>query len=206
MLKTTIVKGVLGIVAALLATLPAHAQTCGPDTSATATTTDARATLSMGDRTLLRALAQANLAEIEMGKLAQSKSQNEQVRNFAQKMIDDHTKALKDVQALALARGLTLPAELDRMQRAKADRIGRLSGEAFDRTYMAQAGVADHKKTHDQLRSAQKRARDPELRALAERTLPVVDEHLDAAMQLHKNTATGRSGTSGTTGSSPERR
>ena len=162
--------------------------------------------LSRSDQKMIMSMAQYDLAEIEMARLAQSKSQNEQVKTFAQQMIDDHTKALAEVQQVAQARGITLPTELDRKHRALADKLGALSGDAFDRAYMAQAGVADHKKNHSMLRSAQSKAKDPDVKALAARTLPVVDQHLNSAQQLHKSTAQVRSGTQGNTGSSPDKR
>ena len=163
------------------------------------------AALSAGDRKMLMTMAMADMAEIEMARMAQSKSQNDQVKSFAQQMIDDHTKALTDVQQLAQTRGVTLPSGLDRAHRAKADKLAKLSGDAFDQAYMAQAGVSDHKKNHSHLRTTQSRARDPEVKALAARTMPIVGQHLNAAQQLHQNTARGRSGTQGTTGSSPDR-
>ena len=162
--------------------------------------------LSRSDQKMIMSMAQYDLAEIEMARMAQSKSQNEQVKNFAQQMIDDHTKAMAEVQVVAQAKGITLPTELDRTHRAKADKLGALSGDAFDRAYMAQAGVADHKKNHSMLRSAQSKAKDPDVKALAARTLPIVDQHLNSAQQVHKSTAQGRSGTQGTTGSSPDKR
>lgn len=235
MLRTRVIKGVLGLsaIAALFAAVAVHAQTGGgtPDpmgqgtrgqsgtqagaqgqagsqgagATASGAGTASTAKLSRGDRNMLVSMAQANMAEIDMARMAQNKSQNEQVKNFAQQMIDDHSKALEELRQLAQARGLTLSNDLDRANRARADRLAALSGEAFDQAYMAQAGVADHKKSHSNLRSAQSRARDPELRALAARTLPVVDQHLNSAQQLHKNTARGRSGTQGATGSSPDK-
>lgn len=170
-----------------------------------ATTAATAAPLSRADRKMLIDFAQANMAEIEASRMAQQKSQSEQVKNFAQQMIDDHTKALGDAQQLAQAKGITLPTELDRTHRARAKRLEALSGEAFDRAYLAQAGVADHKKTHDMLRKGQNRAKDPDLKALVARTLPVVDQHLNAATQLHKNTARGSSKSEGETGASDRR-
>jgi putative membrane protein len=179
-------------------------QSGGQTAGTTASGTGGKA-LSKSDRKMLMTMAQANLAEIEMGRIAQNKSQSDQVKNFAQQMIDDHTKSLGEVQQLAQSKGITLPSDLDRTHRARADKLSALSGDAFDRAYMAQAGVSDHKKNHSHLRSAQTKARDPDLKALAARTLPVVDQHLNSAQQLHKNTAQGRSGTQGTTGSSSDR-
>ncbi len=229
MLRKKVINGVLGLtaVAALFAAIAGHAQTPVTDTSrpttpsptmpgqAGAGATGAAGTTASGsgatalnsaDRRILINMAQANMAEIEAGRIAQSKSQNEQVKNFAQQMIDDHTKALEDVRQLAQAKGVTLPTELDRMHKAKANRLQAYSGEGFDRAYLAQAGVADHKKNHDMLQKVQSRARDPELKALAARTLPVVSQHLSTVEQLHKNTAHGSSKSQGDTGSSPDKR
>lgn len=156
------------------------------------------ATLSRSDQKMVKDMAMANLAEIETGRMAQTKSQNEQVKNFAQQMIDDHTKALEEVRQLAQTKGVTLPSTLDRAHKAKADKLAALSGDAFDRAYMAQAGVADHKKTHGMLTKAQGRAKDPDIKALVTRMTPTVDQHLNAAKELHGNQskATGSSGTS----------
>lgn len=154
----------------------------------------AAAALSKADQRIVMNMAMANMAEIEAAKLAQSKSQNEQVKNYAQQMIDDHTKALTDVQQLAQNKGVTLPTELDKTNKTKSDKLAAMSGDAFDRAYMAQAGVADHKKVHSMLRQAQSRAKDPDVKALAARILPTVDQHLNSAQQLQetsKGTAKG---------------
>ncbi len=164
------------------------------------------ATLSRSDQKMVKDMAMANLAEIETGRMAQTKSQNEQVKNFAQQMIDDHTKALAEVQQLAQAKGVALPTELDRTHKRRAEKLAALSGDAFDRAYMTQSGLADHKKTHGLLKRAQSRAKDPDVKALAARTMPIVDQHLNSAQELHKNTARGSGATQGTTGASPDKR
>jgi len=205
MLRKFLLKGLLGVsaAAALLAALPVQAQTPGTTASGTAATTS---TFSRADNKILMDLAQANMVEIESGRLAQTRSQSEQVKNFAQRMIDDHTKAQAEVQQLADARNIALPKKLGLMNRARVNRLGGLSGEAFDRAYMERAAVAEHKKTHDMLRQAETRAKDPELKDLVARTLPIVDQHLTAAQQLHKDTMQGSSRTQGTTGTSPDKK
>ncbi len=209
MLKSTVFKGVLGVsaAAALFAVLTAQAQT-GATTAQGAGQTGAAAPapLNRSDQKMVKDLAMANLAEIEAARLAHSKTRNEQVRNFAQQMIDDHTKALTEVQQLAQSKGVALPTELDRMHKRKAERMEALSGDAFDSAYMSQAGVADHKKTHSMLQQSQARAKDPDLKALVARITPIVGQHLNAAEQLHKNTARGSGATQGTTGVSPDKR
>lgn len=231
MLKTKVIKGVLGVsaLAALFGALAVQAQTgAGYPTGQTAGTSSGQtggqtgmqsgtqagsstasgsgtSTLSRADQKMVKDMAMSNLAEIEAGRLAQGKSQNEQVKNFAQQMIDDHTKALGEVRQLAQAKGVPLPTELDRTHKRKNERLGALSGDAFDRAYMNQAGVSDHKKAHGLLRQAQARAKDPDVKALAARTMTIVDQHLSSAQQLNKNTARGGSTTQGTTGASPDK-
>lgn len=179
--------------------------TTAPSGGQTSSGSGSTASLSRSDRKLIMDMAMANMAEIEAARMAQTKTQNEQIKNFAQQMIDDHTRALNEVKQLAQARGVTLPTELDRMHKAKADRMAALAGDAFDRAYMAQAGVSDHKKVHDKLRQAQTHAKDPEVKALVARTLPVVDQHLNSAEQLHKSPQVGSSHTQGTTESSGDK-
>jgi putative membrane protein len=163
------------------------------------------AALSASDQRLMKEIAQANVAEIETGKLAQQKSKNDEVKNFAQRMIDDHTKALQDLQQVAQAKGVTLPTKPDVKHLAMAKALSALSGDQFDRRYMAQGGLADHRQTHQLLQRAQ-RATDPDLKQAAAQTLPVVDQHLNMAQQLQASiksggTSAGASGTAGATNS-----
>lgn len=182
------IKTVLAATALLLAVLPSQARQCqaGSTAQSTASGTAAASTLNKADQKIVTQMAQANMAEIEAAKLAQTKSQSEPVKTYAQQMIDDHTKALGEVQSLAKAKGVTLPTELDKANKAKADKLSAMGADKFDEAYMAQAGVADHKKVHGMLRQAQAKAKDPDVKALAGRILPTVDQHLKAAQELHK--------------------
>jgi predicted outer membrane protein len=142
------------------------------------------AKLSAGDEKILKDMAMADMAEVEGGKLAQSKTQNSDVKAFAQQMIDDHTANLNEVKALAQARGVTLPTEPDAKHKAMAAKLDKMSGDAFDKAYMKQAGVQDHKTVHAKLMAASKKAKDPELKALVDKTEPVVAQHLKSAEQM----------------------
>jgi predicted outer membrane protein len=142
------------------------------------------AKLNASDEKILKDMAMADMAEVEGGKLAQSKSQNSDVKSFAQQMIDDHTSNLNDVKALAQARGVTLPTEPDAKHKAMAAKLEKMSGDAFDKAYMKQAGVQDHKAVHAKLMAASKKAKDAELKALVEKTEPVVAQHLKSAEQM----------------------
>lgn len=150
--------------------------------------------LSKSDEKILKDMAQANIDEIEAAKLAQSKSQNDQVKSFAQQMIDDHTKALTDVQQVAQQKGVTLPTEPDARHKAMSSKLEAMSGAAFDKAYMSQAGVSDHKAVHSKLMSDEKKAKDADVKGLAQKMLPVVEQHLKSAEQDKSALAGTKSG------------
>lgn len=143
----------------------------------------AAGSVSKSDLKMMRDMAYSNISDIETGKLAQSKSQNADVKKYAQQMIDDHTKAHAELQKLAESKGVSLPTEPDKKHQALAKKMQGMSGEEFDRMYMKQGGVNDHQKTLKLLQKAQKDAKDPDLKALATKMTPTVEEHLKMAKQ-----------------------
>jgi putative membrane protein len=167
----------VALAAALAAPLFVHAAPATMDTPAASA-------LNKADQKIVKDMAMANMAEVEMAKLAQGKTQSAEVKAFAQQMIDDHNKALADVQNLAQNKGVTLPAVLDKKHQSLANKLGKLSGADFDRAYMAQAGVADHKKVHSMLEKDAKAAKDEDVKALAAKMLPTVAQHLDHAEKM----------------------
>ncbi len=160
------------------------------------------AKVSQTDERMLKQLAESNLAEISVGKIAQDKAQSDEVKSFAKKMVDDHTKALDDLKQLAQAKGVTLPTEPDKQHMAMEKKLQALSGDKFDRQYMQQAGERAHKETHRLLQRASSRAEDTDLKNYASKTLSVVESHQQMAKDTTRNlksTAEGKSG--GGTGS-----
>jgi putative membrane protein len=164
-----------GAVLALLAAAAAPAQTA---TSAGATP------LAAGDQKILAELAQANMAEVAAAHIALKKSGTPEVRNFAQQMVDDHSKGLQAVQDVARNKNVTLPAAPDARHQQLAAHLNGLSGAEFDKAYLASAGVQDHKAAHAQVQAAQKQARDADVRALAAQLQPTIDQHLQMVQGL----------------------
>ena len=167
--------------------------------------------LAKSDQKMLSDLALANMAEIETAKMALQKTQSDRVKSFAQQMVDEHSKGLDEVRKVAAARSVTLPAELDARHKALADKLDKLSGDKFDRSYMEQAGVQAHKEAQQLVAKTESSAQDSELKSLATRLKPTIHQHLNNAEQLNAavqgGTASGSSGTQGSAGNSkPERR
>lgn len=176
------------------------------DTAASSGKSAGGKTLSKTDQNLMREMAHSNLSEIEAAKIALEQSKNDQVKAFAQKMIDDHTQAQKELEQLAQAKGVTLPTEPDNKHKAAAKKLSALEGDKFDKRYMAQGGLSDHRNTHRLLNRAQQRATDPDLKALAQKMAPIVNAHLTMAQDY----SSGKGATSGSsmgpagTSSTPE--
>ena len=158
-----------------------------------ATKAETASKLERGDRKMLEDLAQGNMAEVDAGKMALEKSQNAEVKKFAQQMVDDHGSALADVQALARAKNATLPDGAGPMAKTKATALKALSGNLFDKEYAKRAGVGDHESNLKLLQKIQKDGKDADLKALAAKMQPAVEHHLEMAKQLAASAATAKS-------------
>lgn len=195
----------LSFAGAMCAAGVAQAQATAPSptsaAAATRTTTAAPAAkLDRADRSALVKMAEANMAEIAAGKLALAKASNPEIKAYAQRMVDEHSKTMAEVQALAQAKGVELPKELSTKHKAKSAMLEALSGDIFDRTYIKQSGRRDHRVTHEQLRDNMEKIKDPDIKALAMKMRPIVEQHLLAADELIARTARGATGTAGTPG------
>jgi putative membrane protein len=178
--------------AVLLSATGAYAQSTGGTTTGTPAPSQMTGKASQSgdsqvnkrDREFMEDIAHANLAEIDTSKLALEKSQDPQVRQFAQKMIDDHTKALDELRSIAEKKGVTLPTETDLAHKTVATGLKALSGQTFDHQYIARVGVGDHERAHKLLAKVQKNALDPDLKAYADKTIKAVDQHLAMAQDI----------------------
>jgi putative membrane protein len=181
-----IVAGLMSAAVAAAFALPALAQAPVPAKTAAGASAG---TLSKADQKIVADMAIANMAEIDAGKMALNKTQNAEVKAFAQQMVDDHTKALTDVTALAQSKNMSLPTEVDAPHKAMAAKLDKLSGAPFDKAYMAEAGVSDHTKVHAKLKGFESKAKDADVKALAAKMLPTVEQHLQRAKDIHPNSA-----------------
>jgi putative membrane protein len=141
--------------------------------------------LSSGDRKFMMTAAQGGMAEIEMARVALERASSEEVKTYAQRMIDDHTKSGEELMGIAQAKGVALPSAPDAKHMAMMTKMRALSGVAFDREYMMMAGRKDHEKMEKLFRDESMKGRDADVRAFAAKTLPVVREHLSMARMMH---------------------
>jgi putative membrane protein len=154
----------------------AKADTAKKDSSMTAIDKD--------DAKFAVAAANGGMAEVELGKLAQEKAINAKVKDFGAMMVTDHSKANDEMKALAQSKGITLPTAIDADEQKVKDDLSAKSGADFDKAYVNNM-VDDHKKDIKEFEDASKNCKDAELKAFAEKTLPVLKKHLEAIQKIH---------------------
>lgn len=142
------------------------------------------------DAAFMRQAAIDGMAEVEHGRLAAKNASADDVRQFGQRMVDDHSKANNELKSLASKKGVTLPAELEGKHKAMQDKLAKLKGAEFDRTYMAHM-VDAHEQAVALFQKQTKGGKDAEARAFAEKTLPVLQQHLKMARDINAKVGKG---------------
>jgi putative membrane protein len=139
-------------------------------------------------------LHRTNAMEVDMGKLAQSKSNTPAVREYAQDLVTDHEEAQKKVTSLASDRNLFIGESNETSSGETAttykndsmNQLDMLKGDDFDRAFLKQM-VADHTKSDQTLRAAQSKLDDaPDVKSLVTQLIPVIERHLSRANDLLK--------------------
>jgi putative membrane protein len=139
--------------------------------------------LSAADRSFISQAAYSSLAEVDLGKLAQTQASSQQVRDFGGRMVTEHTQMNNDLIALASNKGITPPSSTDDGREAIADLLEQLSGSDFDRQYIPQQ-LADHETTLTLFQGQASRGQDVELRQFAQRYSPVIQRHAEMLRRM----------------------
>jgi putative membrane protein len=145
------------------------------------------------DKKFIREAAEGGLAEVELGKLATEKASNPEVKNFGQRMVQDHSKANEELKEVASKEGVTLPDHLNAKDKALKERLSKLNGPAFDRAYMENM-VKDHKKDVAEFNRESTNGKDNDVKQFAGKTLPTLKEHLKQAESIEPNVKTASAG------------
>ncbi|MBV8752258.1 MAG: DUF4142 domain-containing protein [Hyphomicrobiales bacterium] len=141
------------------------------------------------DQKFLTEAIQGNYAEVEMGKLAQQKGQSDAVKSFGQMLVTDHSAANEKAIAAAKQMGMTPPTGPSDKQKADHDKMAKMSGADFDRSF-ARDMVADHKKD---IQAYEKAAKNKDAAGeYASASLPTLHKHLDAAEKIEQGKSAER--------------
>ena len=136
--------------------------------------------------------AQSNLAELQFSQLAAERSQNDQIRKFAELMLTDHGKAGNELKQIAAGQGISLPTDLSPKHEAALSALGQRQGQAFDSAY-AKRMQQDHDVAVALFeQAAETETLDANLRGFARKTLPTLKAHQQAARKLNTASAGAR--------------
>ena len=144
----------------------------------------ASAALSQGDRDFAQHAASGGLAEVQTAQMAQQRSSSPQVKQFAQRMITDHTQANNELMQIGQQANLDLPTQPTGKDASAAQKLSGMNGTAFDQAY-ARDEVSDHEQDIALFRKEANSGQDPSLKAFAQKTLPILQQHLQLAQALN---------------------
>jgi putative membrane protein len=132
--------------------------------------------------------AQGGMAEVQMGQLAVQNASNPDVKAFGQQMMDDHTKANDKLKSVAQAQNMTIPESVDAKHQSEYTKLQSLSGPSFDREYV-KCMVKDHEEDVKEFQKEANTGKDPQIKAFASETLPVLEQHLSKIKSIQAGTA-----------------
>ena len=135
------------------------------------------------DAGFIKKLADANMTEIKLARVALDNGQKQEVKDFANRMIKDHGKAGDELKPIAQKLNVNIPDQVSSEHQATIDKLSKLKGDKFDKAY-AEAMVKDHKKVVSMFEKNEGQLQDADLKKFATDTLPTLKEHLDMAQKL----------------------
>lgn len=138
------------------------------------------------DSEFLVDLTEVNLAEIEIGKLAQTKSTNTEVKKLGKMLVEQHTKSASEVSALAKAKNFTLPTSLTEDGQEEYNKLNEKSGIEFDKKF-ANMMIDGHEKAINELRKASENAKDQDIKLWASNSIAGLTVHLEHAKMLKQS-------------------
>jgi putative membrane protein len=142
--------------------------------------------LRQADQDFLKEASTVNQKEIEFGRLGQRQASNDRVRQFAQKLIDDHTRAQDELTTLARSKNVQIASQLPQEHRQMVDKMNQMQGAEFDREFIKHM-IQGHEQAIQKFDQHARTGEDAQLKAFAQRTLPILRNHLQTARDLQTN-------------------
>ena len=140
---------------------------------------------SASDKKFVRSALEGGNAEVKLGQLAAQKGNSEDVKQFGQKMVDDHTKLGDEMKEVAQKESVSVPTGIPAKDKALETKLQSLSGDAFDKAYI-QAMVKDHRHDLSEFKKEANSGNDTNIKDAASHGAEVISEHLKMAEQMAK--------------------
>jgi len=145
----------------------------------------AAATVCTADNNFMQAAAQGGMTEVKLGELAAQKGTRDDVKEFGQMMVKDHTAINDDLKTLAAQKGVTLPDSLDAKHQEMVDKMEALAGSKFDDAYIT--GMREcHKKDAKGFKAESAKTKDTDIKSFVDKSIPIVEEHCKSINAMKK--------------------
>jgi putative membrane protein len=138
------------------------------------------------DRMFVTKALQGSIAEVQLGQLTLQKSNNDQVKQFAQRMIDDHSKLNDQMKPVAQQLGVAVPEQVSKKDRNTMAKLQVLSGPVYDQAYIKDM-VKDHKQDLSEFQAEASSGQDQTVKDAAAQGSKVIAQHLQMAQQMAKD-------------------
>jgi putative membrane protein len=182
----TLARLMAGVALIALMGSPALAQNKDPTKPQQQQTSTAGAQqVAQEDMEFAKTAAGDGMAEVKLGTVAQQNAENGQVKEFGQRMVDDHGKANDKLKSIAETKKIDLPQQLPPEAQQAYDELQKKKGHDFDQAYMEDM-VKDHKKAIELFQKEAKGGKDQDLQKFAQETLPTLQQHLDMAQKAQE--------------------
>lgn len=155
---------------------------------------------AMADQAFVRKALEGSAAEVQLGQLAQQKSQSEDVKQFGQKMVEDHTQLGDQIKPVAQQLGVKEPKGPSKKDKQLMAKLEVLSGPQFDEAYI-QAMVKDHKQDLKEFKDTAQTAQNANVKQAAQQGAGVISQHLQMIEQIAQSHNVAVDGKSKTTAS-----
>jgi putative membrane protein len=155
---------------------------------------------AMADQAFVRKALEGGAAEVQLGQLAQQKSQSDDVKQFGQKMVEDHTQLGDQMKSIAQQLGIQEPKGPPKKDKQLMAKLEGLSGPQFDEAYI-QAMVKDHKQDLKEFQDEAQAAQNRNVKQAAQQGAGVISQHLQMIQQIAHNHNVAVEGKSKTTAS-----
>ena len=138
---------------------------------------------AMMDKAFVRQALQGGMAEVQLGQLAVQKSNNPDVKQFGQKMIDDHTKLGDAMKQVAQQMNVKPPNSLSGKDKSTVAKLSALNGDEFDKAYIKDM-VKDHKQDEKEFKQEAENTSNPALKDLVSKGGEMIGQHLQIIEQI----------------------
>jgi len=145
----------------------------------------AETTVSMADTNFILAAAQGGMTEVKLGELAATNGMRNDVKEFGQMMVKDHTAINDDLKALAAQKDVNLPDSLDAKHQGMVDKMAALTGSEFDDAYI-KGMIKAHQKDAKAFKAESAATQDADIKNFLDKSIPVVEAHLQHVTAMTK--------------------